>query len=121
MNTKDSNTFQEQINSYLQGTPDEALLNAGLMRSALPVLRADFLMCGAYVYRPRHPLPCPVHVFGGVDDAVRREECRLEADLRVLLRPVRGRELDYLAQPDLPAARARVAVEDVPAPDQHAQ
>ena len=34
--------------------------------------------------------------------------------------PVRGRELDHLAQTELPAARARVAVEDVPAPDQHA-
>jgi surfactin synthase thioesterase subunit len=57
----------------LQGTPDEALLNAELMRSALPVLRADFLMCGAYVYPQRHPLPCPVHVFGGVDDETSRE------------------------------------------------
>ncbi|MEH2523006.1 MULTISPECIES: thioesterase II family protein [unclassified Bradyrhizobium] len=52
----------------LQGTPDEALSNPELMRSALPVLRADFLMCGAYAYRPRYPLPCPVHVFGGTDD-----------------------------------------------------
>ncbi|MFK4383742.1 thioesterase II family protein [Bradyrhizobium sp. USDA 223] len=57
----------------LQGTPDEALSNAELMRSALPVLRADFLMCGAYVYRPRRPLPCPVHVFGGADDETSRE------------------------------------------------
>jgi surfactin synthase thioesterase subunit len=57
----------------LQGTPDEALSNPELMRSALPVLRADFLMCGAYVYRPRHPLPCPVHVFGGADDETARE------------------------------------------------
>ena len=57
----------------LQGTPDEALSNAELMRSALPVLRADFLMCGAYVYRPRRPLPCPVHVFGGADDETGRE------------------------------------------------
>ena len=56
----------------LQGTPDEALANAELMRSALPVLRADFLMCGAYAYRPRHPLPCPVHVFGGIDDETSR-------------------------------------------------
>jgi surfactin synthase thioesterase subunit len=52
----------------LQGTPDEVLSNAELMRSALPVLRADFLMCGAYVYRPRQPLPCAVHVFGGTED-----------------------------------------------------
>ncbi|UPJ46492.1 thioesterase [Bradyrhizobium sp. 200] len=57
----------------LQGTPDEALSNTELMRSALPVLRADFLMCGAYTYRPRRPLPCPVHVFGGVDDETSRE------------------------------------------------
>ncbi|MCP3410280.1 thioesterase II family protein [Bradyrhizobium sp. CCGB01] len=57
----------------LQGTPEEALSNAELMRSALPVLRADFLMCGAYVYRPRRPLPCPVHVFGGADDGTGRE------------------------------------------------
>jgi surfactin synthase thioesterase subunit len=57
----------------LQGTPEEVLANAELMRSALPVLRADFLMCGAYVYRPRQPLPCPVHVFGGIDDETSRE------------------------------------------------
>ncbi|MDA9528479.1 thioesterase [Bradyrhizobium sp. CCBAU 25338] len=57
----------------LQGTPDEALSNAELMRSVLPVLRADFLMCGAYVYRPRRPLPCPVHVFAGADDETSRE------------------------------------------------
>ncbi|MCK1516316.1 thioesterase [Bradyrhizobium sp. 190] len=57
----------------LQGTPDEALSNPELMRSALPVLRADFLMCGAYAYRSRHPLPCPVHVFGGIDDETSRE------------------------------------------------
>ncbi|MBH5386160.1 thioesterase II family protein [Bradyrhizobium diversitatis] len=57
----------------LQGTPDEALSNAELMRSALPVLRADFLMCGAYVYRPRRALPCPVHVFAGADDETDRE------------------------------------------------
>ncbi|WP_084030369.1 thioesterase II family protein [Bradyrhizobium paxllaeri] len=57
----------------LRGTPEEVLSNPELMRSALPVLRADFLMCGAYVYRPRPPLPCPVHVFGGVDDETSRE------------------------------------------------
>ncbi|MCA1453650.1 thioesterase [Bradyrhizobium sp. BRP22] len=52
----------------LQGTPDEALSNPEIMRAALPVLRADFLMCGAYSYRPRPPLPCAIHVFGGEDD-----------------------------------------------------
>lgn len=53
----------------LNGTPDEALSNAEIMRSVLPVLRADFLMCGAYAYRERRPLPCPIHVFGGRHDA----------------------------------------------------
>lgn len=57
----------------LKGTPDEVLSNAELMRTALPVLRADFLMCGNYVYRSRPPLPCPVHVFGGSEDKTRRE------------------------------------------------
>ncbi|MGY3617883.1 thioesterase II family protein [Bradyrhizobium sp. USDA 10063] len=52
----------------LRGTSDEALSNPEIMRAALPVLRADFLMCGAYTYRPRPPLPCAIHVFGGEDD-----------------------------------------------------
>jgi surfactin synthase thioesterase subunit len=53
----------------LNGTPEEALASAEIMNSALPVLRADFLMCGAYVHRERRPLPCPIHVFGGTNDA----------------------------------------------------
>jgi surfactin synthase thioesterase subunit len=57
----------------LQGTPDEALENPEIMRTALPVLRADFLMCGAYAYRQRQPLPFPIHVFGGEDDDTSRE------------------------------------------------
>lgn len=57
----------------LRGTPAEALSNAELMQSALPVLRADFLMCGAYVYRRRLALPCPLQVFGGAEDETSRE------------------------------------------------
>lgn len=53
----------------LNGTPEEALSSTEIMRSVLPVLRADFLMCGAYVYRERRPLPCPINVFGGTRDA----------------------------------------------------
>jgi surfactin synthase thioesterase subunit len=56
----------------LQGTPDEALSSPEIMRTALPVLRADFLMCGAYAYRQRRPLPFPIHVFGGDDDETSR-------------------------------------------------
>ncbi|MGC2774361.1 MAG: alpha/beta fold hydrolase [Bradyrhizobium sp.] len=57
----------------LNGTPREALESVEIMRSALPVLRADFLMCGNYVYRRRQPLPCPVHVLGGDLDDTRPE------------------------------------------------
>ncbi|XUM21765.1 thioesterase II family protein [Bradyrhizobium oligotrophicum S58] len=57
----------------LNGTPPEALQSIDIMRSALPVLRADFLMCGTYVYRRRRPLPCPLHVFGGDLDETRAE------------------------------------------------
>ncbi|WP_315797571.1 thioesterase II family protein [Bradyrhizobium sp. SZCCHNRI3043] len=57
----------------LNGTPPEALQSMEIMRSTLPILRADFLMCGNYVYRRRQPLPCPLHVFGGELDETRAE------------------------------------------------
>jgi len=57
----------------LNGTPQEALESVEIMRSALPVLRADFLMCGNYSYQRRQPLPCPVHAFGGDLDETRAE------------------------------------------------
>jgi surfactin synthase thioesterase subunit len=57
----------------LRGTPQDVLDNPDIMRSVLPVLRADFLMSGAYSYRRRHPLPCPIHVFGGDQDETRLE------------------------------------------------
>lgn len=52
----------------LQGTPDEALQDPELMRLALPVLRADFLLCGRYRYQPIAPLQCPLHVLAGSQD-----------------------------------------------------
>ncbi|WP_064742259.1 thioesterase II family protein [Inquilinus limosus] len=55
-----------------QGTPEEALADPELMAAVLPVLRADFLMAGTYVYRPRPALPCPVHVLAGTRDDVGR-------------------------------------------------
>lgn len=61
----------------LQGTPEEVLANEELMSLTLPVLRADFLLCGRYEYRPRLPLRCPLHVFGGEDD--RASEAQLLA------------------------------------------
>ncbi len=52
----------------LQGTPDEALQDPELMRLALPVLRADFLLCGRYRFQPTAPLQCPLHVLAGSQD-----------------------------------------------------
>jgi len=57
----------------LKGTPQEALESVEIMRGALPILRADFLMSGNYVYQRRQPLPCPLHVFGGDQDETRLE------------------------------------------------
>ncbi|MGH8383430.1 thioesterase II family protein [Pseudomonas sp.] len=61
----------------LQGTPEEVLANQELMSLTLPVLRADFLLCGRYTYRQRPPLHCPLHVLGGEDD--RASEAQLLA------------------------------------------
>lgn len=56
-----------------QGTPEEAIGSRDLMDAVLPVLRADFLMCGHYAYRKRARLPCPIRVFGGRQDETSRE------------------------------------------------
>lgn len=58
----------------LQGTPEEVLANDELMSLTLPVLRADFLLCGRYRYRQRPALRCPVHVLGGETDKASEEQ-----------------------------------------------
>ncbi|WP_438283993.1 thioesterase II family protein [Pseudomonas alabamensis] len=60
----------------LQGTPEEVLANEELMSLTLPVLRADFLLCGRYAYRQRPLLQCPVHVFGGEQDKANEAQLR---------------------------------------------
>lgn len=55
-----------------QGTPDEAIASSDIMDAVLPVLRADFLMCGQYAYRKRAPLPCAIRVLGGLQDETSR-------------------------------------------------
>lgn len=52
----------------LQGTSEEVLANHELMSLTLPILRADFLMCGRYRYRTRPLLELPIHVLGGTTD-----------------------------------------------------
>lgn len=58
----------------LQGTPPEVLANQELMELTLPILRADFLMCGRYQYRARPPLTCALHVLGGAQDRASQEQ-----------------------------------------------
>ena len=53
----------------LGGTSDAALQSDELMDMVLPVLRADLRMCGRYRPPVRAPLPGPMQVFGGRDDA----------------------------------------------------
>lgn len=61
----------------LNGTPPQVLENAELMSLTLPVLRADFLLCGRYQYRHRPALQCPLHVLGG--EADRASDAQLQA------------------------------------------
>lgn len=63
-----------------QGTPEDVLANEELMSLALPVLRADFLLCGSYQYRLRRHLSCPVHVLAGKTDEVSVEQLTSWAD-----------------------------------------
>lgn len=49
----------------LQGTPEEVLGNRELMSLTLPILRADFLLCGSYRHQRRPPLACPIRTLGG--------------------------------------------------------
>src|SRR5471032_151966 len=52
----------------LGGTPDAVFEDQEMLRLTLPVLRADFLLCGRYRYSRRALLNCPLHVFGGKQD-----------------------------------------------------
>lgn len=54
----------------LGGTPEAVLADPELLRLTLPVLRADFLLCGRYRYYRRALLGCPIHVFGGKADRI---------------------------------------------------
>ncbi|WP_313738739.1 alpha/beta fold hydrolase [Pseudomonas sp.] len=58
----------------LQGTPEDVLANEELMGLTLPILRADFLLCGRYAYRQRPPLRCPLHVLAGDADRATQEQ-----------------------------------------------
>ena len=52
----------------LNGTSEEVLANEELMSLTLPILRADFHLCGRFAPLQRPLLKCPVHVLGGKTD-----------------------------------------------------
>lgn len=53
----------------LKGTPKEVLENSELMKVLLPILRADFSICGTYTYLNKPPLDCSISAFGGIEDS----------------------------------------------------
>lgn len=54
----------------LKGTGDAVFASEELMALTLPVLRADFRLCGQYMRRDRQPLNIPLHVLAGTDDEI---------------------------------------------------
>ena len=59
----------------LQGTPEEVLDNAELMKLMMPIVRADFKASQTYEYVPGPLIECPIRAFGGLkDEMVPREE-----------------------------------------------
>ena len=63
----------EQLRT-LNGTSEEVLANQELMSLTLPILRADFLLCGRFRPVQRPLLNCPVHVLGGKTDRATTEQ-----------------------------------------------
>lgn len=61
------NAFLSEL-ARLNGTPKEVLDNPELIEFFLDILRADFELVETYEYRPGKPLPCPITVYGGLDD-----------------------------------------------------
>ncbi|NRA52919.1 MAG: thioesterase [Gammaproteobacteria bacterium] len=58
----------------LEGTSEDALANKELMALILPVMRADYLLCGGYRYHHSDRLVCPLHVLAGSTDKATDEQ-----------------------------------------------
>lgn len=63
----------EQLRT-LNGTHEDVLANEELMSLTLPILRADFQLCGNFEPVQRPLLNCPVHVLGGKADRATTEQ-----------------------------------------------
>jgi medium-chain acyl-[acyl-carrier-protein] hydrolase len=61
----------------LNGTPQALLDDQQALELFMPTLRADFEMVQTYEYRNGPPLPCPLNIYGGLQDPdVALEELR---------------------------------------------
>jgi medium-chain acyl-[acyl-carrier-protein] hydrolase len=59
----------------LNGTPEEVLQHAELMKLLMPILRADFAVNETYVYTEEEPFDLALSAFGGLgDEEVTRED-----------------------------------------------
>ncbi len=87
--------FIEEIRS-LNGMPDELLENRDFMELVMPMLRADFHLCGTYAPPlGRAPLDCPMLIVGGARDTELAEDpADLGAWADETTGPVRRREID---------------------------
>ena len=77
--------FVERLRE-LNGTPEEVLQHAELMRLLTPLLRADFSVNETYEFRPGEPLEAGISAFGGLGDAEVTKE-----DLEAWREHTRGR------------------------------
>lgn len=59
--------FVERLRE-LNGTPEEVLQHAELMRLLTPILRADFAVNETYEFEPGEPLDIGISAFGGLGD-----------------------------------------------------
>ena len=60
----------------LNGTPEEVLQHAELMKLLIPVLRSDFAVNETYVYTEEEPFDLGISCFGGLGDKeVTRDDC----------------------------------------------
>lgn len=61
----------------LDGTPPELIEDPEMLALMLPILRADFHLCGTHAPPPRPALGCPLLVLGGRADEVTAERANL--------------------------------------------
>lgn len=66
--TLDDGAFVAALRTF-EGTPDRVLEDPELLPLLLPTLRADFGLREGYACAEESPLPLPIAVFGGEDDA----------------------------------------------------